>query len=441
MPSTRHSACWTQSGEFEWYHSRQQDNNEGALLNFHVETGTSEVPVDANNSSLAARNPNWPVLMSQAPLNAAQKAQANARRASQKISAAQCKETEDALTGAIQQLLAEQNASIEAITSKHGVTQDKLANALIHAKAQEVNADLPRGTKYSLDEIREMVKADESMQNLVHEEQQEYINKLTERCALQNMSIRATNTAAARDVQSTLDNVFKMLDGLALRTGIYTCLFASRGHVYDTAQAMWFGTDNVMDFWEDVLQTKADKIARKLEQWACMAGRNIDEHETVQNMQRVCTRLLNSGLRTIAKRRNIRINYTNFDTAMKEKLAINLKGWPEGVPFQSPTSINNLKALLKVRDALKDGSCHLVCMSPCQREEYAAQLTAHRKKGEVIGKLHKKRADAGVPRKCKGKENAPLRNQARASGSSTQAPKSVEYIDTSDEEDTSDDEV
>ncbi|KAG1905550.1 uncharacterized protein F5891DRAFT_936926, partial [Suillus fuscotomentosus] len=213
---------------------------------------------------------------------------ANARRASQKISAAQRKETEDTLTGAIRRILAEQNDRIEAIASEHGVTQDKvkklmggeryykkgsrntqLANALIHAKAQEVNADRPRGAKYSLDEIREMVKADESMQNLVHEEQQEYITKLNECRALQNMSIRATNTAAARDVQSMLDNVFKMLDGLALRTGIYTCLFTSRGHVYDTAQATWFGTDNVMDFWEDVLQTEADEITRKLEQWAC----------------------------------------------------------------------------------------------------------------------------------------------------------------------------
>ncbi|KAG1903495.1 uncharacterized protein F5891DRAFT_977619 [Suillus fuscotomentosus] len=332
-------------------HSGQQDNNEEAPLNSHVETGTSEVPADANNSSWAARNPDQPVLMSRAPLNAAQKAQANAQRASRKISAAQCKGTEDALTGAIQWLLAGQNDRIEAIASEHGVTQDKvnklmggeryykkgsqntqLANALIHAKAQEVNADRPRGAKYSLDEIREIVKADKSMQNLVHEEQQEYTTKLNEHRALQNM--------------------------------------------------------------------KADEIMRKLEQWACMAGRNILIH-------------LDLDERTIAKWRDICINYTNFDIAMKDKLAIDLKGWPEGVPFQSPTSINDLKALLK---------------------DYAAELAACRKKGEVIGKPCKKRTDAGVPCKRKGKENAPLRKRVRAAGSSMQAPKSVEYIDTTDED-------
>ncbi|KAG2135771.1 hypothetical protein DEU56DRAFT_737506 [Suillus clintonianus] len=430
-----------------------------SLQTTNSQISPTEIPADANNSSWAARNPNRPVLMSRAPLNAAQKAQANARRASRKFSTAQRKETEDALTSAIQQLLADQNDKINAIALEHGVTQDKvkklmggekhykghrnvqLANALIHVKAQEVNADRPRGAKYSLDEIREMVKDDEALQNLSLQDQQEYIDRLNEHRALRNMSVRASNTAAACDAQSTLDNVFKMLDALAVRTGIYACLFASRGHVYDTAQATWFGTNNVMDFWEDVLQMEADEIARKLEQWACMAGRNIDERETVQNMQRVCTRLLNSGLRTVAKRRDIRINYANFDVAIKEKLGIDIRGWPEGVPFQSPTSLNDLNALLKIRDALKDGSCRWFRLSPRQREEYSAQLAARRKKGEVVGKPRKKRADAGVQRKRKGKENAPPRKRARGSGSSTQAPKSTEYVETTDEDNTSGDDV
>ncbi|KAG2738598.1 hypothetical protein P692DRAFT_201695481, partial [Suillus brevipes Sb2] len=186
----------------------------------------------------------------------------------------------------------------------------------------------------------------------------------------------ATNTAVARDVQSTLDGVFKTLDAFAVRTGIYACLFASRGHVYDTTQATWFGTDNIMDFWEDVLQMEADEITRKLEQWACMAGRSI-----------------------FLLRRDIRINYTNFGTAIKEKLGIDLKGWPEGIPFQSPTSINDHNALLKLRNALKDGSCHWFRMTPRQREEHSAQLAARRKRGETVGKPRKKRSDAGVPRK------------------------------------------
>ncbi|KAG0707287.1 hypothetical protein DFH29DRAFT_766058, partial [Suillus ampliporus] len=59
------------------------------------------------------------------------------------------------------------------------------------------------------------------------------------------------------------------LDSLAVQTRIYACVFTSCGHVYDTTQITWFRMDNVMDFWEDVFQTEADEIIRKLEQWVC----------------------------------------------------------------------------------------------------------------------------------------------------------------------------
>ncbi|KAG1785813.1 uncharacterized protein HD556DRAFT_1236368 [Suillus plorans] len=428
---------------------------------------------EANNSSWAARNPDRPVLASREPLTTAQKARAKAQRASRKITSQQRKEAEDMLNSAIQQMLAEEAQKVNDIALEHGVTVEKvkklmggiknykssrsaqLENALMHVKAEQVNKDLPRGAKFGAKDLRMLVKEDTAMQNLTEGEKQQYIDNLIEHRAMQNMSVRATNASAARDVQSTLDNVFKMLDSLAVRTGIYACVFASRGHVYDTAQATWFGTDNVMDFWEDVLQMEADEIARKLEQWACMAGRSLDERETVQNMQRVCTRLLNSGLstcfvsrthsiltnflsETVAKRRDIRINYASFDTAIKEKLGIDLRGWPEGIPFQSPTSLNDLNSLLKVRCALKDGSCHWFRMSPRQREEYNALLDARRKKGEVVTKPRKKRSDAGVPRKRKGKENSHQRKRARAPGSSMQAPKSAEFVCTSEEESSED---
>ncbi|KAG1861620.1 hypothetical protein F4604DRAFT_1683974 [Suillus subluteus] len=381
------------------------------LLNSHSTTKNTILPsVPQNNESDVS-----PLANASDQINAAEGMSQHSESVP-KISLQQQKEADDALTAAIQWLLAEQNWKIDAITLEHGVTQDKvnklmggkkhykrhrnvqLANTLIHVKVQEVNA--------------EMVKDDETLQDLSCEDQQEYINQLNKHHALQNMSVCASNTVAACDAQSTLDNVFKM--------------------------AMWFSMDNVMDFWEDV---QADKIARKLKQWACVAGQNINEQEMVQNMQCVCTCLLNSGLRTIAKKCDIRINYANFNIAIKEKLGINIRGWPEDVPFPSPTSLNDLSALQKICDALKDGSCHRFRMSPHQQDEYGARLTACQKKGKVVGKLHKKHADVGIPHKGKGMENTHLRKQAQASGSSTQALKSTELVETADEDDTSKEEV
>ncbi|KAG1727284.1 uncharacterized protein EDB91DRAFT_1061179 [Suillus paluster] len=63
-------------------------------------------------------------------------------------------------------------------------------------------------------------------------------------------------------------------------------------------------------------------------------------------------------LGAIVKRCDICINYANFGITMKEKLGVDIRGWPEDIPFQSPTSINDHNTLLKLHDGLKNGSCH-----------------------------------------------------------------------------------
>ncbi|KAG1832870.1 hypothetical protein F4604DRAFT_1694605 [Suillus subluteus] len=76
---------------------------------------TAEIAADINNSSWAARNSNHPILTPCALLNAAQKAQVKAWKASCKLSAEQQKEAEDTLTTAIQQLLIDENEKISTL--------------------------------------------------------------------------------------------------------------------------------------------------------------------------------------------------------------------------------------------------------------------------------------------------------------------------------------
>ena len=52
------------------------------------------------------------------------------------------------------------------------------------------------------------------------------------------------------------------------------CLFTTHGHIYNSSQPFWYGIDNVMDFWEDMMDLKADEIIWKLEQWVCMHGKS-----------------------------------------------------------------------------------------------------------------------------------------------------------------------
>ncbi|KAI6154664.1 hypothetical protein BKA82DRAFT_4382535 [Pisolithus tinctorius] len=420
--------------------------------------GVSVVKAAGNKSTWATQNPGRPVMQPRQPLSAVEKDHRSAHAASRQISAAQRRDRDTLLNDAIQSLANEFEMKVQAVATTHNVTSEKvkkllgshkyyqnprstqLANAIIHDKANEVNEGRARGEKLSLQQIRELARVDPKYQDMTQDEKDELLRALTEYHTLKNVSVRATNSAAARDAQSTLEHVFKILDGLALRTGIYACLFATRGHVYDSSQPFWYGTDNVMDFWEDVMDLEPDEIVRKLEQWACMHGKNIEERNSVEGMQRMCARILNSGLHEysfylltapdmrvytgVVAKKKIRINFVNFEVAIKEKYGIELLGWPESVPFQSPRATTNAEHLRTLRDALKAGTCRWAYMSMQQRMQHADRLKERRIAGEAVGKPRKKRSDAG--RKCR-----------RTAPGKGKAPKSVALIDSSSEDNSS----
>jgi len=64
------------------------------------------------------------------------------------------------------------------------------------------------------------------------------------------------------------------LDGLAMQTGIYATLFVTRGHSYDMHSAMWYGMDNAMDFWEDVLKLEPDQVMKQFELLGCRQNKS-----------------------------------------------------------------------------------------------------------------------------------------------------------------------
>ncbi|KAI5999941.1 hypothetical protein EDD15DRAFT_2160115, partial [Pisolithus albus] len=105
---------------------------------------------------------------------------------------------------------------------------------------------------------------------------------------------------------------------------------------------------------------------------------------------------------------------------------IDILGWPEGVPFQSPHTITNAEHLRILRDALKAGTCRWAYMSRQNLEQFQDQLKERRGAGELVGKPRKKRSDAGRKR----------RRIALGKG-----PKSAATIDSSSGENSSEDDI
>ncbi|KAG6327935.1 hypothetical protein ID866_11154, partial [Astraeus odoratus] len=165
-------------------------------------------------------------------------------------------------------------------TSYRKTCNAALNNALIWAKAMEVNEYHPRGTKYMLQQLQQMVANDPKLQNLNDNAKEQLKEQLLCHQEEKGISIHTTNVAATKDVQSTLDRIFQELDGLALQMDTYMTLFVMHGHSYDMHSATWYGTDNAMDFWEDIMELQPDYIAKQFELWGY-----ITQQDSLESMQ------------------------------------------------------------------------------------------------------------------------------------------------------------
>ncbi|KAG2738623.1 hypothetical protein P692DRAFT_20758224 [Suillus brevipes Sb2] len=406
---------------------------------------------EANSSSWAARNPTRSIIRPQTPPPQL----TDAQKASRKIKRDQRVERTKRLHDAVAEYLDEQKTKIEALSRAHHVTpkqvndiigsqthyrtshKSQLMHALIHAKAKEVNADLPAGSRYSMAELREMVVTDPNTKNLTQERREAYITALEEHRERKVVGVWAHNLAAARDVVSTTDRIVKELDDLRVRTGVYGTLFIVRGHINDTIQSTMHSTDNSEDFWEDVYEHPMADFLRQYEQWACTQNQNLNERDSLGAVRKQVCKMILRGLVAMTGKKDITMNYSNYETSIVETYGVRLVGWPLGIKFVNPSNIGTVGDIRKLRDALKACTCYWAALSSAEVKTHASELDAHRSAGEAIRKPRKKCSDAGVPRKRKGGPSAGLGPSKRGKKNPAQpqeGPKSSEFVESSDEE-------
>ncbi|KAG1746281.1 hypothetical protein EDD22DRAFT_918385 [Suillus occidentalis] len=325
---------------------------------------------DANSSTWAARNPTRSVIRARTPPPRL----SDAQKASRKVKRDQKMETTKRLHDAVQ-----------------------LTNALIHAKAKEMNTDQPVGSRYTLVELREMVANDPQMKGLTKDEKAGYIAALSEHREQNVTNVRGNNMAAARDVLLTTERVVKELDDLRVRTGTYANICRPSMH----------GTDNSEDFWEDVYDIPMADYLRQYEQWACTQNQNLNERDSLEAVRKQVRKMIVRGLIAVTGKKNITMNYSNYETAVVETYAVQLIGWPASIKFINPSNIGTVGDIRKLRDALKARTC------------YWAALTRN---------ATQERSDAGGSRKRKAyshnRENKrPSKKARKMAASSSEAPK------------------
>ncbi|KAG1868645.1 hypothetical protein F4604DRAFT_1584515 [Suillus subluteus] len=410
---------------------------------------------DANTSTWAARNPTRSTIRCRTPPPKISKAQ----KASRKIKRDQKIELTKLVHNAVAEHLDEDKTRIQTLTHAHNVTpkyindmissqtkyhgsrKAQLANALLHAKAKEMNSDQPVGSRYKIVELREMVMNDPEMNDLTKDKKAGYIAALREHREQKVTHVRGNNMAAARDVLLTTENIVKELNDLCVCTGTYATLFVVRGHINDSIQSTMHGTDNSDDFWEDVYDLPMANFLRQYEQWACTQNQSKCSPVVRKQVRKLIVR----GLVAVTGKKDIAMNYNNYNTAIIETYAVQLVGWPPGINFISPSSIGTVGEIRRLRDALKGRTCYWTTLTPAEVKAHTATLNKCHSEGEIVKQPHKKRSDAGTSHKRKapsavGHTNKQTKGSSKKAkhNSSQNVPKSVEFIISSDEDEIED---
>jgi hypothetical protein len=97
--------------------------------------------------------------------------------------------------------------------------------------------------------------------------------------------------------------------------------------------------------------------------------------------------------------KKLKMNYTNYETAIVQQYSVRLVGWPKSIKFVNPSQIGTVLEICTLRDDLRSGVCHWVKLTKSQLAAHIANLEERREQGETIGKQRKKRSDAGTSRK------------------------------------------
>jgi hypothetical protein len=174
------------------------------------------------------------------------------------------------------------------------------------------------------------------------------------------------------------------------------------------------------------MQLDPDEICRLFEQWACSRHQSksyavlqphpflstmysdVAEHDTLANVQRQCTRDIQTGLcklldhglthtifdvgalgiGMVTNSKKVKMNY--YETSIVQQMGVQLVGWPKAVKFVNPLQIGTVLKICTLRDDLKSGACHWIKLTKAQLNVHCADLKERREQGEMVRRQRKK---------------------------------------------------
>ncbi|KAJ7713587.1 hypothetical protein B0H14DRAFT_3523324 [Mycena olivaceomarginata] len=269
-------------------------------------------------------------------------------------------------------------------------------NATIALVMQELNEDLPAGSKYRATAVRQMMKDDPSLgEKYMAEEIEDKREELERKKLLRSVGVRASSKAAALDAKWVLENLTREITDLAERANMVGFAMFVRGDLHDQGIPTSIESRGALNFFRDVFHKSPDDVMALLEMWAVTKNKDGDVTTSLGELQKSCGAMILSGLRMITGKPNIAMNYENYIKVLVQGRGVGLLVWPKEVEFKRMGKQSSLGPLRILYDHLKDGRTKWAKLSRRQEEKIVEEFEEMVREGKRKEKIRGRRSDLG----------------------------------------------
>ncbi|KAJ7016147.1 hypothetical protein C8F04DRAFT_1282474 [Mycena alexandri] len=308
-----------------------------------------------------------------------------------------------------------------------------LRNAVIHQRC----IDQPEGSHKTLQEIREDLAEDErlglfDLTRIDDDEKKRLIKQLLEHRKFRRTGIRATTKSQQLDNTRTGLGMGNTLNDLFERTGARGIVMLSRGKADDPTVPQIIDSDDASGFFLKAFGLSKVEVVQKFEQYNVSRDDGTDEQNGVREMRKAVGRTLLDGLTLITGKKHNKMEYLNYDVAIREGKGVELAGWPADIKFADHANWN-AETLRRVRSSLHSGAIHWVKMTKTQHDELVAKHDAQRQAlGAGSLRPRKQRSD-------KGEARGPQKNKKQVAAGKTKGRSRREEEEEDDDDDSDED--
>ncbi|KAJ6597735.1 hypothetical protein DFH09DRAFT_1399441 [Mycena vulgaris] len=246
---------------------------------------------------------------------------------------------------------------------------ESMFNALVWNKGIELNSGKGQGERLLLPALQRLVKEEEESSPKSKADKEEILAAFKTMKENKQKGTRMSNREAAKDVTWVIDEVYNELVNLEARTGARAILIVAGSHVSDTIPSTALGTDKSLNFINTVLKLSPTQLATKFQAYSCLVeGDNADDEKTHSERRAKCVSMIHDGLKQITNKKNIKMEYVNYDEKIRHGEGVELTGLPPGYVLVAPSKGTPAEHIRKLLDRLKANTCRWTPVSAAEKQ-------------------------------------------------------------------------